>query len=211
MPLLLYSALLLLIVLLIKFFVDKKRNCGFKILTIFGIIIGLTSLGLNHLFDNAFGASTPVNIRTENLTNKNLKIYAIAFWDNSYTGTGNYVTFDIELKPNKTSDFWFENDGTTEFWIVAKNEKDEIEYLNIITEQKNKFDFKITENKNIDPTKAQIAKNLTNKTDKKEQMERIAIWANIILIGLLILSLIKIKTGGNSGYAPGGISSSVDR
>src|SRR5690554_6331623 len=82
MPLLLYSALLLLIVLLIKFFVDKKRNCGFKILTIFGIIIGLTSLGLNHLFDNAFGASTPVNIRTENLTNKNLKIYAIAFWDN---------------------------------------------------------------------------------------------------------------------------------
>src|SRR5690554_642766 len=199
MPLLLYSAIFLLIILLIKFFVDKKRNCGFKILVIFGIIIGLTSLGLNHLFDNAFGASTPVNLRTENLTDKNLKIYSIVFWDNSWSGKGNYVNYDTELEPNeKSTDFWFENDGTTEFWIVAKNENNGIDYLNVITKNESQFDLKITENQNIDQSKIQIAKELTFKTDKNEQMERFAFWTNIILIGLLILSLIKIKTGYNN-------------
>jgi|SRR5690625_29377 len=203
MPLLLYSAIFLLIILLIKFFVDKKRNCGFKILVIFGIIIGLTSLGLNHLFDNAFGASTPVNLRTENLTDKNLKIYSIVFWDNSWSGKGNYVNYDTELEPNeKSTDFWFENDNTTEFWIVAKNENNEIEYLNIVTDSEYEFDFKITKQENVESKNAEIAKKLTNETDKKGRVERFVIWANIILIGLLILSLIKIKTGGNIGYKP---------
>jgi len=39
---------------------------------------------------------------------------------------------------------------------------------------------------------------LTFKTDKNERMEKYAIWSNIGLIGLLILSLTKIKTGGNN-------------
>src|SRR5690625_6237070 len=125
MPLLLYSAIFLLIILLIKFFVDKKRNCGVKTCALPIFIIGLTSLGLNHLFDNAFGASTPVNLRTENLTDKNLKIYSIVFWDNSWSGKGNYVNYDTELEPNeKSTDFWFENDNTTEFWIVAKRSEE---------------------------------------------------------------------------------------
>src|SRR5690625_716007 len=98
MSLLLYLAIFLLIILLIMVFIDNIRNCGFKILVIFGIIIGLTSLALNHLFDNALGASTPVNLRTENLTDKNLKIYSIVFWDNSWSGKGNYVNYDTELE-----------------------------------------------------------------------------------------------------------------
>ncbi|GHC65191.1 hypothetical protein [Ulvibacter litoralis] len=197
MPLLLYSALLLLIVLLINFFVDKKRNCGFKILAIFGIIIGLTSLGLNHLFDNAFGASTPVKIRTENLTNKNLKIYAITFWDNEWNGKGNFVYYDTKLKPNGKSDFWIDNDSYN-FWLVAKNENNGIEYLNIVTGIQNEFDFKIAKNEIDESKNAGIAKQLTNETDKNEQIESFAVWANIILIGLVILSLIKRKTGGNN-------------
>ncbi|SRR5690554_5050823 len=198
MPLLLYSASLLLIILLTKYFVDKGRNCGFKILVIFGILIGITSIGLNHLFDNAFGASTPVNIRTKNLTDKNLKIYSIKFWDNSWSGKGNFVRYDTELKPNeKSNDFWFENDGTTEFWIVAKNNNDEIEYLNVVTENDGEFDFKITENPNIDSKKKQIARHLTMKNDKDERIKNYAIWANITLMGLLILSLVDMKTGGN--------------
>ena len=177
----------------------KKRNVGLKILVVFGIIIGLLALGLNSLFDDAFGASTPVNVRTENLTKKNLKIYSIIFWDNSWSGKGNYVNYDTELEPNeKSTDFWFENDGTTEFWIVAKNENNGIDYLNVITKNESQFDLKITENQNIDQSKIQIAKELTFKTDKNEQMERFAFWTNIILIGLLILSLIKIKTGYNN-------------
>ena len=115
MTILLFSAFLLLIILLIKLFACKKRNSGLRILVGFGIVIGLSALGLNLLFDDSFGASTPVNVRTENLTDKKLKIYSIAFWSNNWNGTGNYVTYDTELKPNGKSDFWFENDGTIEF------------------------------------------------------------------------------------------------
>ncbi len=200
MNILLFSAFLLILILLIRYFASSDKKSGLKVLTIFGIVIGLSALGLNSLFDDSFGASTPVNVRTENLTDKNLKIYAIAFWNNNWNGTGNYVTFDKELKPNKKSDFWFENDGTSEFWIVAKNENSGIEYLNVITDNESQFDLKITENQNIDQSKVKIVKELTFKTDKSEQMKRFAFWTNIILIGLLILSLIKIKTGGNNVY-----------
>ena len=198
MPIFIYSALFLLIILLIKLLFDRKRNCGFRILAIFGIIIGLSLLGLNHLFNKAFGASTPVNIRTENLTGENLKIYSIKFWDNTWNGKRNFVNYDTELKPNeKSNDFWFENDGTTEFWVVAKNNNNEIEYLNIVTENDREFVFKIRENQNIDLQEKQIAQQLTMKEDKEEQIKSYAIWANIILIGLLTISLVDIKTGGN--------------
>jgi len=193
MNVLLFSALLLLIILLINYFVSSKRNFGLNILVGFGVLIGLLALGLNSLFDDSFGASTPVKVRTENLTDKNLKIYAIAFWSNSWNGSGNYVTYDKKLKPNEKSDFWFENDGTTEFWIVAKNENNGIEYLKVVNEPKNEFDFKILEDKNIDPNKIEIAQDLTFKKDKSEEMERYVIWANIILIGLLIWSLVVRK------------------
>ncbi|WP_283642841.1 hypothetical protein [Croceibacter atlanticus] len=198
MTILLFSAFLLLIILLIKLFACKKRNSGLRILVGFGIVIGLSALGLNLLFDDSFGASTPVNVRTENLTDKKLKIYSIAFWSNNWNGTGNYVTYDTELKPNGKSDFWFENDGTIEFWIVAKNRSGGIEYLKVITEQKSEFDFEITETKNINSDKIQIAEELTLKKDKSERMKKYAIWSNIGLIGLLILSLVKIKSGGNN-------------
>ena len=198
MTILLFSAFLLLIILLIKLFACKKRNSGLRILVGFGIVIGLSALGLNLLFDDSFGASTPVNVRTENLTDKKLKIYSIAFWSNNWNGTGNYVTYDTELKPNGKSDFWFENDGTIEFWIVAKNRNGGIEYLKVITEQKSEFDFEITETKNINSDKIQIAEELTLKKDKSERMKKYAIWSNIGLIGLLTLSLVKIKSGGNN-------------
>ncbi|WP_327019017.1 hypothetical protein [Croceibacter atlanticus] len=198
MTILLFSAFLLLIILLIKLFACKKRNSGLRILVGFGIVIGLSALGLNLLFDDSFGASTPVNVRTENLTDKKLKIYSIAFWSNNWNGTGNYVTYDTELKPNGKSDFWFENDETIEFWIVAKNRNGGIEYLKVITEQKSEFDFEITETKNINSDKIQIAEELTLKKDKSERMKKYAIWSNIGLIGLLILSLVKIKSGGNN-------------
>jgi hypothetical protein len=193
MTILLFSAFLILIILLIKYFARKKQNIGLKILIVFGIIIGLVALGLNSLFDDSFGASTPVNIRTENLTDKNLKVYTIAFWSNNWNGNGNYVTYDKKLKPNEKSDFWFENDAMTEFWVVAKNENNGIEYLNVVTEQESEFDFKITEEKMFDQNKVQIANELTAKKDRSVQMEIFAFWTNIVLIGLLILSLIKNK------------------
>jgi hypothetical protein len=198
MTILLFSALLLLLILLIKYFAHTKRNIGLKILLGFGIIIGILALGLNSLFDNSFGASTPTNVQVENLTDKNLKIYVITFWDNSWSGKGNFVNYDTELKAGKSSTFWFENDGTTEFWVVAKNENNEIEYLKVISETESQVEFKIAKNRKIDLDKSRLAKELTLKTDKEIQMEKYFIWANIILIGLLILSLIKRKTGGNT-------------
>ncbi|MFS4484394.1 hypothetical protein ACKGJY_15375 [Hyunsoonleella sp. 2307UL5-6] len=198
MNILLFSAFLLILILLIRYLSQSDKKNGLKLLSVFGIVIGLSALGINSLFDSTFGASTPVNIRTENLTDKNLKIYVIAFWNNNWNGTGNYVTFDKKLKPNKTSDFWFDNDGTTEFWLVGKNENGGIDYLNVVGEKESQFDFKITENQSIDLGKILIAEKLTLKTDKSEQFKRFAFWTNIILIGLLILSLIKIKTGGNT-------------
>ena len=84
---------------MIKFLVSSKWRIRLNILVGFGIFIGVLVLGLNALFDETFGASTPVNVRTQNLTDKNLKVYAIAFWDNSWNGIRNYVTYDSELEP----------------------------------------------------------------------------------------------------------------
>ena len=197
MNILLFSAFLLILILLIRYFSQSDKTNALKLLTVFGIILGISALGISSLFASSFGASTPVNIRTENLTNKNLKIYVIAFWNNNWNGTGNHVTYDKKIKPNKTSDFWFENDGTTEFWLVGKSENGGIDYLNIIVEKESQFDFKITENQNIDQDKILIAEELIFKTDKSEQFKHFVFWTNIVLIGILILSLLKIKTGGN--------------
>ena len=198
MSILLFSAFLIILIILIRYFVSSDKIDGLKLLTIFGIIIGFSALGFKSLFDGNFAASTPVNIRIENRTDENLKIYAIAFWDNNWNGTSVHVSYEKELKPNKKSDFWIENDGNNEFWIVAKNENKGIVYLNVITEKESKFDFKITKNQNIQPEKVAMAKELIYETDENEEMERFAFWINIILTGFLMLSLINIKTGGKT-------------
>jgi hypothetical protein len=161
-----------------------------KILTVFGIIIGISVLSLNFLFSSCFGASTPIDIKTQNLTEQNLKIYAIAFWEDFGNGSGNYANYDTELKPNETSKFCIDNDGG-KFWLVAKNDKDEIKYLEEISKNESNFNFKITANNNVEIEKAQIAKEITFKTDKSVEFEKYLVWTNIILIGLLILSLFK--------------------
>ena len=117
---------------MIGYFNFSKTEKGIKLLTFFGIAIGILAVGLNYLSNSCFGASTPIDIKTENLTEQNLKIYAIAFWNNNWNGNGNYVNYDKELKPNETSEFCIDNDGG-EFWLVAKNEKDEIKYLEVIS------------------------------------------------------------------------------
>ena len=198
MTILLFSASFILIILLIKLLAGKNKGLGLKMFVIFGILVGIVALWLDSVIDDAFGASTPVNIRAENLTEKDLEIYVIAFWSNRLNRGSNYVTYDEELKPNETSDFWFENDGTTEFWIVAKTKINDIEYLRVVTEQKSEFDFRITEDTINDINKIQIAKQLIAEKDKSIQVGKFAKWANILLIGLLILSLFRIKTGVNN-------------
>ena len=197
MRILIFSAFLLIIILMIRYFSSSNSKVGLRLLSIFGIIIGLSALGLNSIFDSTFGASTPVTLRIENLTEKELKIYSIAFWDNAWSGKGNYVTYGGKIKPNKKTEFDFENDGTTEFWLIGKNQDNGIEYLNVITESKGEFDVEILDNSKVDEQKADLALQLTFRTDKATQGTQYLIWTNVILTGILILTLIKIKTGAN--------------
>jgi hypothetical protein len=166
------------------------KKVSLKLLIYFGIFIVFSSLGLNHLFSACFGASTPIDITTQNITNQNLRIYAIAFWDDYGNGSGNYVNYDSELEPNETSEFCIDSDGG-KFWIVAKNNENKIVYLEE-TENK-KTDFKINVNQKAELDKNQIAKELTIKKDKSVALENYLILTNIILILLLGIGLIKNK------------------
>lgn len=188
MRILLFCAFLLFIILLIDFIWRTKRKTGLRILKAFGILVGFLTIGLYSIIDDSFGASTPVNVLTENLTDENLKIYTIAFWRDNWNG--NFVTFNKELKPNEKSDFWFENDGTDEFWVVGKNKNDDIKFLEIVSEKKGEFFFAITGNKKIKSDQIQIAKDLTFRKDKSLTMEKYAVWTIYILIGLLLLSIL---------------------
>ena len=154
----------------------------------FGIFIGISSLSFNFLFKSCFGASTPIDIKTENLTKQNLKIYGISFFEDYGNGNGNNVEYNTELKPNETSEFCIDSDGG-KFWIVAKNRENEIIYLEE-TENK-KTNFKIIEKQKTKFTESEIAKELTFKKDKSVEFENYLIWTNIILIFLLVLNCFK--------------------
>ena len=196
MDILLFLCFLLSSIVLIKLIFFRKKENGIKLLLIFGISIGLITLGFENYFNRScFGASTPVEIQTQNKTSQKLKVYAIAFWDNPWNCDGNYVHYDKEVKPNETSSFTIENDGG-KFWIVAKNRKNEIIFLEDITKSENSYSFNIVDNEIFEKQKAKIAQELTFKTDQEEKMRKNLIWVNLGLIGFLIYTL--RKTAGNS-------------
>ena len=184
----LFSIFLNIIVLLIIYFSSTEKKITLKPLIYFGIFISFSSLSLTYLFSSCFGASTPIDIKTQNLTKQNLKIYAVAFWDDYGNGSGNYVEYNTELKPNETSEFCIDSDGG-KFWIVAENRENKIVYLEE-TENK-KTNFKIIESQNTKFTESEIAKELTFKKDKSVEFENYLIWTNIILIILLVLNCFK--------------------
>ncbi|MDT0622958.1 hypothetical protein [Croceitalea vernalis] len=185
---LLFSAFLLVLILLIDIIWRSKKSIGLKVLKGFGILIGFLTIGLYSITDDSFGASSPVNVHTENRTDENLKVYTIAFWQDNWNGS--FVTFDKELKPKEQSDFWFENDGTDEFWVVGKNENEDIKFLEVVSENRGEFFFAITGIKKIEPNQIQIAKDLTFKKDKSVAMEKYAVWSIFGLMGLLFLSML---------------------
>jgi len=187
MNILFFSILLNIIILLFIYFSSKQQKNSLKQFIYFGLFIGFTSLGLNFLFGSCFGASTPIDIKTQNFTEQNLRIYAIAFWEDY--GSENYVNYNSELKPNETSEFCIDSDGG-KFWVVAKNIENEIVYIEE-TENK-KTNFKITSNQNTNFTKFEIAKKLTFKKDKSLELEKYLVWTNIVLIALLLLNCFKI-------------------
>lgn len=188
MNILIISSLLLAAILLLQYFVTTKK--GVRSIVIFGITVGLSIVVLNHIFDSCFGASTPVDIITKNVTGKNLRIYALVFWDDYGNGSGNYTNYDTKLKPGESSDFCIDNDGG-KFWLVAKDDNDEIAYLEEFSNNKSQYNFIIKTYKNLEQDKALIAKELTINADKSVQLNSYLIWTNLILIGLLTYKLFK--------------------
>ena len=152
----------------------------------FGILIGFSALSITYLFDSCFGASTPINVKTQNLTNQNLKIYTLTFWDNYWNESGNYVNYDSELEPNETSEFCIDNDGG-KFWLIAKNKQNEIIYLKESTNAEYDFNYNIEPNQIAEIEKTKIAQELTFRADKNLELEKYLVWFNIILISLLII------------------------
>lgn len=146
-------------------------------------------MSFNYIFIDCFGASTPINIKTENLTKQNLKIYGIVFFEDYGNGSGNFVEYNTKLEPNETSEFCLDSNGG-KFWIVTKNKENEIVYLE--EPQNKKTDFKINVKQNAEIDKIQVAKELTFKKDKSVELETYLVWTNIFLIVLLLLNSFKM-------------------
>lgn len=189
MRILVFTATLLALILLSNIIWHSKKHIGLKILKGLGILFAILMLGLYSIIDDSFGASTPVNIKAENQTEENLRIYTIAFWRGNWEG--NFVTYGNEIKPFEKSDFWFENDGTEEFWVVGKNKNEEIKFLKVVSEKRTEFNFVITAEKQIEASQIWIAKDMTFRKDKSLSMEKYAKLTIYVLIGLLLLSLLK--------------------
>lgn len=191
MTLLVISASILLIIFIIKILSRNPSNFLLNFLVVIGVLLGALTIGLNYLFENNFGVSTPEKAQVENLTDQNLTVYALVFWDN-WRETGNYAIKAGRIKPNEKLEFWFENDATTEFWLVAKTSNNQIKYLNIVSKEID-FNFIIADNHIIDPANKVTAKKLTQEADKFYRNNNLATWINFLLISLLILSMFRFK------------------
>ena len=185
-----FSFFLICILLLVIYFWDSEKRGQLKLVILFGIFIGISSIVFKYYSNSCFGASTPTDIKTQNLTNQNLKIYTIVFWgDNQY-----FVNYDKELKPNETSEFCIDSDGG-EFWLVAKNEQNKIFYLEEARNEKT--EFIIVNNQNVENENVKKAKKITLETDNSVDLKNYLMWANCILTIILVLNFLGILINGN--------------
>ena len=161
----------------------KKKSCLLKTIAFISISFSVTVLCLFYLFNNSFGASTPVNIKSKNETNQTVEIYSIVFWDEPF------VFYDKKLNPNeKSTDFWFEVDGAEKFWLIAKNKKGEIIYLKEFSNlESTNYTEKIKEVKSLIIENISISETLISKFDKKHSTERKLFWINCLLIFILLI------------------------
>ena len=194
MNILIFSIFLISTILLVIYFWKADKRKELKILIIFGLFIGIVSVFLCKFKNQCFGASTPIDIETQNLTEQNLKIYTISFWEDYGNGTGNNVNYNTELQPNETSEFCIDSDGG-KFWLIAKNEQNKIVFIE--ETQNEKVKFEITEIHNLETEKIKLAEYLTFKTAQSISLEKNLLWVNIVLIGILALNLIGINKYGS--------------
>lgn len=193
MDILFSTAFFLLVVFLITQFLDSKNSKTLIILASFAIPVGIISIIYVSYFTTSTKIINPVEITVQNSTNQSLKIYAITF-DADLTDTINTtVLLEKELAVAKKTTFPIDNNNLQKFWIVAKNEANEIKFLKSSNKFQPNLIFKITTDDNIDKAEAQTARELIFDRDIKMQVLSFAIWSNILLIALLLWSIFKLN------------------
>ena len=192
MDLLFSSDFLLLIVFLVTQFLDSKNS---KILILWAsaaIFIGFCAIVYVSTVASSVKIQNPIEITVQNSSNQNLKIYAITFDKDINDTINRKVFFDKELSVAYKSTFSIENNQLGKFWIVAKNETNQIKYLKSFDQISSNIVVEITQNATIEEDGAQTARELIFDRDIKQQVLNFAIWSNVLLIVLLFWSIFKL-------------------
>jgi hypothetical protein len=194
MSILVFSAFLMIVILLIRYFYDSSKLDNLKIVTIFGFCIGTFALIINYwiVSNNCFSASTPISIKTKNLTNEEVKIFVATFWKNEWEENGSHFYYNETLRPNEVSDFCFDNDSGENFWIIGKT-NDQIIYLNKIKPSKIDSIFVIHPNEKIDFNVIEFINSNVYKTERVFDSKNKIEWLNIVLLMILGFAILKIK------------------
>ena len=193
MNILFSSAFVLLVLLLITQFTNFKQSKILRSLAVFGILVGIVSIIYVSFFASKVSMVYPLEINTENGTTQNLKIYAVTFVKDQNDSINKKVFFDAEIAPTNTSKFSINADDENSFWIVAKNDQNDIKFLKEVKRNNEKINLKITDNEVVDQKNAQTARELIFDFDIKKQILNFIIWSNIILMLLLSWSILKLK------------------
>ena len=189
MPIL--SAILLFSFLIINEVITPFLKLEKKIPIWIGILIAVVTIGSHFLFDSAFAASTPIHIKVRNQSDQDLKIYSIIFWNNELERKENFVEFHNNLKITLNTDIWFEYDGASYYWIIGKSASGKIEYLQEFNDADSSPIIQMKSLQNIDTKKLSIANSLTEKKGREVRWTKIAILANFLLIGFLVVGKLR--------------------
>ena len=192
MDILFSSAFLLLVVFLITQFIDSKNSKILIVIAAFGITVGLTAIIYVSYSASATKIQSPTEITVQNSTNQILKIYAITFDEDLTDTIKRTVFFDKELSTAKST-FSIENKQLGKFWIVAKNEANQIKFLKSIDQIQAKVFVEVIDGTSISEVDAQTARELIFDRDIKHQVLTFAVWSNILLIALLLWSIFKLN------------------
>ena len=193
MDILFSSAFALLVLFLITQFLDSKHRKILQKFAILGVLIGLFSILYVSFFQNSRTIANPIRIKTENGSNENLKVYAIAFAKDAADTLSTKVVFDKEMLPSSSSEFSIDKSNTGNFWIVAKNQTNAIRHLSKYSENDSEVVLNISKTASFDETNAQTARELIFAKDINNQVLNFAIWSNIALMIMLIWGFYKLR------------------
>ncbi len=164
-----------------------------------GLAIGIFTLVIHNTDFSCFGASTPIDIKVTNQTNRELKIYTISFWDDFSGKPQNFTAFREVLNPKQATTICMDNDSCN-FWLVAKNGSDKVVYLNQVTDNSSMFSFEIRgESTALEKGNTHLALKLTADADQSRQLEQLSKWLNVVF-GCLICFVFfrnKLKINGS--------------